>query len=53
MSKTSSTTVSIVKTLEAIIQKSVATTQPMTTSSTLLYKAGSDLTAVQLGQLSY
>ena len=52
MSDTSAPTVSIVKTLTAIIDKQVATTEPVTTSSTLLYKAGSTLTAIQLGTLS-
>ena len=53
MSDTSSPTVSIVKVLTDIVEKTVATTQPMTTSATLLYKAGSTLTPVVLGQLSY
>lgn len=53
MSDTSAPTVSIVKTLTDIVEKTVATTQPMTTSSVLLYKAGSTLTPINLGQLSY
>ena len=53
MNDNSSPTVSIVKTLTDIVEKKVATTQPMTTSGTLLYKAGSTLTPIVLGQLSY
>lgn len=53
MSDVSAPTVSIVKVLTDIVEKTVATTEPMTTNSTLLYKAGSTLTAIDLGRISY
>ena len=53
MSDTSAPTVSIVQVLTDIVEKTVATTQPMTTSGTLLYQAGTNLTPISLGQLSY
>jgi len=48
-----SSTLSIVKTLNDISIKNIESTLPMTINKVLLYKAGSSLTPVNLGQLSY
>ena len=53
MSNTSATTVSIVQVFEDIIEKTINNDKPVMTSGIVLFKAGSDLTATQLGKLSY
>ena len=45
--------VSIVKTLDAIIDKKISDTQEITTAQIVLYKTGSTLTPVSLGKVSY
>jgi len=51
MSSNTSTT-SIVKTLTSIVDSNIDKTKTLTINKVLLYKAGSTLTAVDLGKLS-
>jgi hypothetical protein len=47
------TTNSIIKVLTSIVDKTISTDKPKTTNLVLLHKAGSTLTPINLGQVSY
>jgi len=49
----SSSTESLVKVLDTVIESKIKTTENITIMSVLLYKAGSNLVAINLGKLSY
>ena len=49
----SSSTNSIVQILDSIVDKKITTTQEMSTPKVVLYKAGSTLTATDLGKVSH
>jgi hypothetical protein len=48
-----SDTTSLVKVLDDIVDKNISDTKPMTVNVVILYEAGSQLTAIDLGTLSY
>ena len=50
---TSNTNVSVIKSIEKIIDKKIDLTQSKTTSSVVLYVTGSTLSPIDLGQVSY